>query len=498
MLNERASGILLHPTSLPGPIGSGDLGQEAYRFVDWLRATGQRYWQMLPVGEIGPGNSPYMSSSSFAGNVLLVDLQELAILGWLSQEDLLPSEELTPEKVNFGTVIPYRMARLRIAFSRFKSSIYNDLEVNFNLFCKQQDAWLNDYATFMTITGLYPEKLWSEWPEELIQRSESAIRQIQKHHADEIKFWQFVQWCFDRQWHNLKQYANTNGVRLIGDVPIFVAYHSADVWSNQALFNLDNHGKPLTVAGVPPDYFSETGQLWGNPLYLWETHANTGYAWWIARMRRALDLTDVVRVDHFRGFAGFWEIPAASPTAIEGRWVIGPGARFFEALKAAIPELPIIAEDLGVITQDVIDLREEFQLPGMRVLQFAFGGSEDNPFLPENYVENCVAYTGTHDNSTTVGWWEDLPQHERENVMRYLNTDGSEINWAMISALQTSIANTVVIPLQDVMGLNDEHRMNFPGKLEGNWSWRFRWTDLKHADAVRLYNLTQESGRASN
>lgn len=496
MLNKRASGILLHPTSLPGPMGSGDLGQEAYRFVDWLHSTGQRYWQMLPVGEIGPGNSPYMSSSSFAGNVLLIDLQELAARGWLLPEELLPSVETNPGNVNFGSVIPYRMARLRLAFSRFKLSSNNELEVKFNLFCKKQSAWLNDYATFMTIAELYPGKTWSEWPEELIQRSASAIRGIQKQHGDEIKFWQFVQWCFDRQWHTLKQYANAKGLRLIGDVPIFVAYHSADVWANQTLFNLDKHGKPLTVAGVPPDYFSETGQLWGNPLYLWNAHEKTGYVWWIARMRRALDLTDVVRVDHFRGFAGFWEIPADAPTAIEGHWVAGPGARFFEALKIAIPELPIIAEDLGVITQDVIDLREEFQLPGMRVLQFAFGGGEDNPFLPHNYVENCVAYTGTHDNSTTVGWWEALPQHERESIMRHLNTDGRDINWAMIAALQASVANTVIFPLQDVMGLNDEHRMNFPGKLEGNWSWRFRWADLKPEDTARLHNLTQESGRA--
>jgi 4-alpha-glucanotransferase len=476
-------------------MGSGDLGREAYRFVDWLHATGQGYWQMLPVGEIGPGNSPYMSSSSFAGNVLLIDFQELASSGWLSPEEILPPVEMLPEKVDFGCVIPYRMARLRLAFLRFNTTNNSELLRSFNLFCELQSAWLNDYATFMTIADLYPGKVWSEWPEELIQRSASAISRIQKQYGDEIKFWQFVQWCFDRQWHALKRYANANGVRLIGDVPIFVAYHSADVWANQALFNLDKRGKPLTVAGVPPDYFSETGQLWGNPLYLWNAHEKTGYAWWIARMRRALDLTDVVRVDHFRGFAGFWEIPANAPTAIEGRWVTGPGARFFETLKAAIPELPIIAEDLGVITQDVIDLREEFQLPGMRVLQFAFGGGEDNPFLPHNYVENCVAYTGTHDNSTTVGWWEGLAQHERESVTQHLNTDGSDINWAMISALQTSIANTVVIPLQDVMGLNDEHRMNFPGKLEGNWSWRFRWDDLRSEDSMRLYNLTQESGR---
>lgn len=495
MLNQRASGILLHPTSLPGSWGSGDLGQEAYRFVDWLQAAGQRYWQMLPVGEVGPGNSPYMSPSAFAGNVLLIDLRDLAARGWLLPDELLLPAETGQERVSYECVIPFRMCRLRLAYSRFLSLNNSEIKNKFDSFCEVSASWLDDYATFMTISELHPGIEWRAWPAPLLERKPSALKKIQQAHGNEINFWKFVQWCFDLQWHALKAYAHGKGVYLIGDAPIFVAYHSADVWAHQALFDLDLHGKPNTVAGVPPDYFSETGQLWGNPLYRWDVHEESGYAWWIARMRRTLDLCDIVRVDHFRGFAGFWEIPANAPTAIEGHWATGPGERFFTALKTAIPELPIIAEDLGVITDDVLALREQFQLPGMRVLQFAFGGGEDNPFLPHNYVANCVAYTGTHDNSTTVGWWEALPQHERENVMRYLNTDGRDINWAMIAALQASIANTVVFPLQDVMGLNDEHRMNFPGKLEGNWSWRFRWDDLKPEDAVRLHNLTQESGR---
>jgi len=496
MLNKRGSGILLHPTSLPGRVGSGDLGSDAYRFVDWLHSTGQSYWQMLPVGEIGPGNSPYMSTSSFAGNVLLIDLQDLAARGWLHPDAIEPADDIRPEYVDYGRIIPFRVSRLRMAFSKFESIKNKGISDSFNVFCESEAGWLDDYAIFMAISNLHPGVEWSRWPEPLLQRKAAALNHVRQTHAKEIAFWKFAQWCFDRQWHALREYAHGKNVRLIGDVPIFVAYHSADVWANQNLFNLDAHGRPLTVAGVPPDYFSETGQLWGNPLYKWDVHENTGYAWWIARMRRTLDLSDVVRVDHFRGFAGFWEIPADARTAIEGRWVDGPGAKLFDALKRAIPSLPIIAEDLGVITEDVVTLREQFQLPGMKVLQFAFGGGDDNPFLPHNYVENCVAYTGTHDNSTTVGWWHGLQQHERDCVTNYLNTDISEIHWAMIAALQVSVANTVIFPLQDVMGLDDSNRMNFPGKMEGNWAWRFRWEELRDSDSIRMHELTQQNGRA--
>ncbi len=496
MLNKRGSGILLHPTSLPGPLGSGDLGQDAYRFVDWLSSTGQSYWQMLPVGEVGPGNSPYMSTSSFAGNVLLIDLQDLAARGWLRPDEIKPSDDIQPEYVDYGRIIPFRVSRLRIAFSKFGSIKNIEISKSFNVFCEAEAGWLDDYALFMAISNLHPGMEWSRWPEPLLQRNAAALNNVRRTHAEEIAFWKFVQWCFDRQWHALREYAHAKGVMLIGDVPIFVAYHSADVWANQGLFNLDPHGRPLTVAGVPPDYFSETGQLWGNPLYQWDVHEKTGYAWWVERMRRTLDLNDIVRVDHFRGFAGFWEIPADAPTAIDGRWVEGPGAKLFDALKRAIPNLPIIAEDLGVITEDVVALREQFQLPGMKVLQFAFGGGDDNPFLPHNYVENCVAYTGTHDNSTTVGWWQNLQQHERDSVTHYLNTDTTEIHWSMIAALQVSVANTVIFPLQDVMGLNDNNRMNFPGKMEGNWAWRFRWEDLRNSDSTRLHELTQQNSRA--
>lgn len=498
MLTKRASGILLHPTSLPGSSGSGDLGREAYRFVDWLHSCGQRYWQMLPVGEIGPGNSPYMSASSFAGNVLLIDLQDLAAHGWLLPEELLPPADIQSAQVNFGSVIAFRTARLRQAYKRFNQQLNNGLLNDFDSFCEFYADWLEDYALFMTLSNLHPGVEWSQWPGEFIQRKPKALKKIQQTHAGEIGFWKFAQWCFDRQWHALKRYAHDKNVHMIGDVPIFVAYHSADVWANQQLFDLNEQGKPNTVAGVPPDYFSETGQLWGNPLYRWGAHDETGYSWWIARMQRALDLVDVVRVDHFRGFAGFWEIPACASTAIEGRWVEGPGPNLFNAFRSALPELPIIAEDLGVITDDVVALRDQFKLPGMKVLQFAFGGGDDNPFLPHNYNENCVAYTGTHDNSTTLGWWKGLQPHEREHVLRYLQSDGDEIHWSMITALQGSVSNTVIFPLQDVMGLDDDCRMNFPGKMDGNWAWRFRWEDLRDADSLRLRALTEENGRAQS
>lgn len=491
MLTERASGILLHPTSLPGPYGSGDLGHDAYKFIDWLVSAGQSYWQVLPLGEIGPGNSPYMSISAFAGNILMIDLADLASQGWLNPEDMAPHPEFRADRVDFELLKPFRIERLRHAAQRFFSSGRDDKSRAYDEFCLAERTWLDDYALFMTIAEREHGREWNYWSKELVHRDPAALHHVQQSCTDEINFWKFCQWCFAHQWTRLKQYANERGVRIIGDIPIFVAYQSADVWSNQKQFVLDENERPSVVAGVPPDYFSETGQLWGNPLYRWDVHKETGYAWWIARLRHALRLADMVRIDHFRGFAEYWEIPADAPNAITGKWEPGPGEKLFEAFKQAFPHLPIIAEDLGLITPDVLELRDRFKLPGMRVLQFAFDDGEGNHFLPHHYVANTVGYTGTHDNDTTIGWWNTAPHHVRMFALRYLGSDGHNIQWDMMRALSGSVANIVVFPMQDVLGLASEHRMNFPGRPAGNWDWRFSWDQLQpmHTNALSQMSL---------
>ncbi|MDD4911034.1 MAG: 4-alpha-glucanotransferase [Sideroxydans sp.] len=487
MLSTRSSGILLHPTSLPGQFGSGDFGENAYRFVDWLVSAGQTYWQMLPLGEVGPGNSPYMSSSAFAGNILLIDLEELERKGWLKPEDLIPHPGFQAERMDYALAQPYREERLRRAAKYFFMSAKGVEHLDYLEFCEKEKLWLDDYALFKSIRQAQNFKEWSSWPADLVRRETSALTLARNELANELDFWKFSQWCFYRQWFDLKKYANEKGVQLIGDVPIFVAYDSADVWSNQALFELDTAGRPTLVAGVPPDYFSETGQLWGNPLYRWNVHEDSGYAWWIARLRYALHSFDKVRIDHFRGFANYWAVPANATTAINGVWMPGPGEKLFSAFQNAFgTELPIIAEDLGLITPDVIELRDQFNLPGMRILQFAFGEDESNYFLPHHYVANAVAYTGTHDNDTSVGWWNSAKEHEKSFAQRYLGCDCHEINWQFIKALSVSAANTVLYPLQDVMGLGGQHRMNFPGTAVGNWEWRFDWAALNDGSAEKL------------
>jgi len=495
MLTERTSGILLHPTSLPGSLGAGDFGTDAYRFVDWLVCAGQSYWQMLPLGDIGPGNSPYMSSSAFAGNILLIDLAELAEQGWLESEELMPNPEFRSDRIDFSLLYSFRIARLRRAAQSFFASPGKHTFIDYFDFCDLEINWLDDYALFMTLNSSQNGLPWSQWPSDLAKRNPQALRRVTESCSEEIGFWKFCQWCFSRQWSKLKQYANERGVRIIGDVPIFVAYQSADVWAHQELFELDENGHPTVVAGVPPDYFSDTGQLWGNPLYRWEIHKNTGYAWWVARMQHALRLFDLVRIDHFRGFVCYWEIPADAPTAIHGRWVPGPGEKLFRAFESSFGELPIIAEDLGVITPDVIELREQFNLPGMRILQFAFGEDESHYFLPHNYVPNSVAYTGTHDNDTSIGWWDTATQEERNFALKYLNSDGRHIQWDMIKAVSSSKANTVIFPVQDVLELSGAHRMNFPGQHGDNWEWRFSWDQVR-PDITRLMaKISAENNR---
>ena len=495
MLDRRASGILLHPTSLPGAFGSGDFGADAFRFVDWLASAGQRYWQVLPMGEIGPGNSPYMSSSAFAGSILLIDLAELAGHGWLSAADLAPHSGFGASRVDFALVTPFRLERLRRAAAHFFASPHDDMHRSYAAFCIAEGEWLEDYALFMTIAERENWREWRQWPEDFARRKPLALRHAQENYADEVAFWKFCQWCFARQWAKLKLYANERGVGIIGDVPIFVAYQSADVWAHQDLFNLDESGRPAVVAGVPPDYFSETGQLWGNPLYRWDSHEKTGYAWWTARLRHALQQADLVRIDHFRGFAAYWEIPADAPNAISGKWVSGPGGKLFEAFEKTFPHLPIIAEDLGLITPDVVALRDKFNLPGMRVMQFAFGEDEDNYFLPHHYVPNTVAYTGTHDNDTTAGWWNTAPEHVRAFVLRYLGSNGQAIPLDMMRALSASAANLVVFPMQDVLGLGSEHRMNSPGQSAGNWEWRFSWDQIEPEQTRMLAEMAEANHR---
>ncbi|MFA5371440.1 MAG: 4-alpha-glucanotransferase [Sideroxydans sp.] len=494
-LSIRSSGILLHPTSLPGPHGCGDFGESAYRFVDWLVSAGQSCWQMLPLGEVGACNSPYMSSSAFAGSILLIDPDELVEQGWLKIEELPPVSDASNNKVDYDATRLSRSALLRLAENRFRQQGGKRAISAFEKFCDESQHWLDDYALFKAIWASQAWRDWNTWPDGLAKREKKALQAATASLAAEVGFWKFCQWCYDRQWRKLKHYANANGVHLIGDVPIFVAYQSADVWAHQHLFKLDADGCPTVVAGVPPDYFSKTGQLWGNPIYHWEQHAATGYTWWIARMKHMLQQFDVVRVDHFRGFANYWAVSAGESTAINGEWNPGPGEELFNAFKQVFRVLPIIAEDLGLITPDVIALRDKFNLPGMRILQFAFGEDERNYFLPHHYVANAVAYTGTHDNDTSIGWWNSAGEHEKEFARRYLNCDGSRINWDMIKALSASVANTVIYPLQDVIGLDGAHRMNFPGKARDNWEWRFTWEQLAGEETTTLAAIIEKDRR---
>ncbi len=486
----RASGVLLHPTSLPGPHGSGDCGAAAHHFVDWLVSAGQSLWQILPLNGIGAGNSPYASNSAFAGNVLLVDLQELQQQGWLAAAEVEPTPGLLAQRVDFAEVVPYRMQRLALAAQRFFALPPTDeRQLQYAQFCLGHAGWLDDYALFMALSEAGAHEEWCRWPAPLARRDPGALLLAGQQHAERIAFWKFGQWCFFRQWLKLKAYAHQRGVQIIGDVPIFIGHHSAEVWSHQALFELGADGRPTVVAGVPPDFFSASGQRWGNPLYRWDVHARDGYAWWVERMRCVFELVDFVRIDHFRGFAGHWEIPASEPTAIHGQWRTGPGADLFKAIHAALGPMPIIAEDLGVITPDVEALRRRFQFPGMRILQFAFGDDAANTFLPHHHECDTVVYPGTHDNDTSVGWWAAASEAERHFARAYLDTDGHDIAWTLIRSACASVADTAVYAMQDVLSLPGECRMNFPGQSEGWWQWRMQWNQVQDWHAQRLANL---------
>ena len=478
MDQNRASGILLHPTSLPGPDGIGDLGPEAYRWVDFLDRGGCQFWQVLPLGPTGYGDSPYQCFSAFAGNPYLISTTILRDLGLLTKADLAKRPDFPTERVDYGPVIDWKMKITRKSFDHFQSKPNPNLQQAFRKFKQAENNWLEPYATFMAVKDQHGGVAWNEWPEALRMRTPSAMKVFKKNHALEIEFHCYLQFMFYRQWGALRSYATEKGIRIIGDIPIFVAYDSADVWVHKELFYLDEEGLPEVVAGVPPDYFSETGQLWGNPLYRWDVHQEAGYQWWIDRLQAVLKQVDIVRLDHFRGFEAYWEIPYGNDTAVEGQWVKGPGHDFFQKVNQALGELPIIAEDLGVITPEVTEIREAYHLPGMKIMQFAFASDPDDDFLPHNYPPECVAYTGTHDNNTTRGWYDHAPEREKDLCRRYLARSGQDIAWSMIRALWQSVAAWVLAPMQDFLSLGEWARMNYPGNPAGNWDWRM------HPDAV--------------
>ncbi|MFZ5857901.1 MAG: 4-alpha-glucanotransferase [Chloroflexota bacterium] len=472
---HRSSGILLHPTSLPGPYGIGDLGSEAFRFVDFLADSNTRLWQVLPLGPTGYGDSPYQCFSAFAGNPYLISPDFLLRDDYLHPNDLVEKTDFPTRKVDFGRIIPWKLNLLERAYLRFASDPARDRRP-FERFCADASHWLDDFALFMALKESNGGGAWGGWPAPLRTREPSALAQARVDLADSIQRFKFYQFLFFQQWNSLRAHANSRGIKIIGDIPIFVAYDSADAWANPELFFFDADGRPTVVAGVPPDGFSPTGQLWGNPLYDWPKHKETGFAWWLARFRATLAQVDIIRLDHFRGFAGYYEIPASDSTAEHGRWMPALGEELFATMKQSLGELPIIAEDLGLITDDVVALRDGNGFPGMKILQFAFSGPE-NDFLPHHFRENCVVYTGVHDNDTTRGWYESASEQEREFALRYLGLKAAksmakEFPAHLIRTAWSSVALFALAPMQDFLALGGEARFNYPSRLGGNWDWR--------------------------
>ncbi|MBE0408433.1 MAG: 4-alpha-glucanotransferase [Anaerolineales bacterium] len=491
---KRAGGILLHPTSLFGDFGIGDIGPSAHQFIDLLGEVGCGLWQVLPLGPTGYGNSPYQSFSSFAGNPYLISPKSLLEDGLLTRDDLDDHPTFPAERVDYGKVIPWKQKLLRKAFDRYKKSYNKALIIEFEQFIHQQDSWLPEFSLYMAIKNNHDSVAWVDWPTPLRDRDTGSLEQARVSYEDEMNQEVFNQFIFHRQWADLRARCANQKIQIIGDIPIFVAHDSAEVWSNPELFFLDKSGNPTVVAGVPPDYFSETGQLWGNPLYRWDIHRSYNYSWWIKRIESVLNFVDIVRIDHFRGFAGYWEIPYGSPTAEKGRWVPAPGEDFFKKVLGSLGELPVIAEDLGVITPDVVALRQKFDLPGMIVLQFAYYGNPTEAFLPHNHVENRAVYTGTHDNDTTSGWFEKISEEEKHFWRRYMGRDGNDVAWDMIRAAWSSVSVFALAPLQDFLSLDSNARMNLPGDTSGHWEWRMKEKSLNEelkqnlADFNFLYN----------
>lgn len=497
MMFTRSSGILLHPTSLPGRFGIGDLGPQAYDWVDFLVKSGIGLWQILPLGPTGYADSPYQCFSAIAGNPYLISPEKLLEDGLLSQQAIDDSPPIAQDYTDYGQVIPWKMGLLGEAYQTFLET--KTLKEEFETFQQANQDWLPDFALFMALKDEHNLEPWPTWEPALRDREPQAVEKAKAALKNEIEKNAFYQFLFFRQWDALRAYTNQHGIKIIGDVPIYVAHDSSDVWANRELYYIDEAGQPTVVAGVPPDYFSTVGQLWGNPIYRWDLHAKTGFAWWLQRIRKVMEQVDIIRLDHFRGFAGYWEVPGDAENAVNGRWMPGPGAPVFEAMLAEFGELPLIAEDLGHVTPDVVDLRMQFNLPGMKIFQFGFEAGWHDPFMPHNYEENCVAYTGTHDNATSAGWFHTTAEHHRRFAQEYLglpdSMDHIAFTKAMIAKLWESVAVFTLAPMQDFLGLAEQARMNYPGTTDGNWRWRVRPEALTDELAERLQKLNQRTGR---
>jgi 4-alpha-glucanotransferase len=491
MTLTRASGIILHPTSLPGPDGIGDLGPEAFRWIDFLHQSKCQLWQILPLGPTGYGDSPYQCFSAFAGNPYLISPTLLMEQGLLRSGDLTDRPVFPQNCVDFGAAINWKNTLLDRAFNHFRKSKKQSLHQEFQDFCENENHWLTDFALFMGIKECLGGVSWDQWTAGLRSHDAVSLAEFESKNQLSVERQKFRQFIFFHQWSTLKNYAHTKGIQVIGDIPIFVSYDSADAWAHPELFHFDSNGKPSCVAGVPPDYFSPTGQLWGNPIYRWDVHKRLGFDWWIERVKAVLEFVDIIRIDHFRGFASYWQIPFGMPTAEKGRWVKGPGQAIFKAIRSAVPNVSILAEDLGEITPDVIELRDSLDLPGMKVLQFAFASDEKDPFLPHNFSRNCVAYTGTHDNDTTLGWYQSASEKEKDYCRRYLGRSGEDICWDFIRLAWGSVADYALAPMQDFLNLDSSARMNYPGKPSGNWNWRLSPGSITQELILRLQEFNK-------
>lgn len=493
MLNQRASGILVHPSSFPSNGGIGDLGPAAYQFIDFLAASRQTLWQILPLGPLGIGNSPYSSTSAFAGNTLLISLERLADRGFISR-DRVRSLPDSISAVDYPRVLESKLPMLVEAARNFLRG--GPDRSAYGKFCHENSWWLEDFVVFDLLRRRFNGASWNTWPHEFAHRDPAALEKLRDEADEELDIARYLQFAFFEQWRALRAYAHSRHVRIVGDVAIFVSYDSADVWTHPEVFRLNPDRDPQVVAGVPPDAFSATGQRWGNPLYDWAALRSRGYDWWVQRMRWALHTCDIIRLDHFRGFEQYWEIPASEPTAVHGRWVDGPKDDLFRVLRETLGDLPFIAEDLGLITAEVHALRERLQIPGMRVMQFGFGDPGAHIYLPHKFERNTVVYTGTHDNDTTLGWWNNQAQkHEREHALAYLGEAKDGVHWAFIRAAEASIANLCIVPIQDILGLDSDARMNTPSRSDGNWTWRYQPGLLTEDLAARLRLMTEVSDR---
>lgn len=493
----RSSGILLHPSSLFGKYGIGTLGKNAIKFIDFLQRTNQKLWQVFPLGPTGYGDSPYQSFSAFAGNPYLIDLEKLIELNLLKIEEV---ENVDfgddSNNVDYGLIYKNKLPLLRKAYEKFKQLGNEKMEFELQVFKDENSFWLEDYSLFMSLKNHFKGAEWAKWDEDIKLRNEESVEKYKEYLKDEIEYNNFVQYLFFAQWGEIKGYANSKGINIIGDIPIFVAFDSADAWSNSEIFLFDNERKPIEVAGVPPDYFSETGQLWGNPLFDWDKLKEKGYKWWIERVRANLKISDIIRIDHFRGFESYWAIPASENTAVIGEWRKGPGIDFFSSIKIALGDLPVIAEDLGNLSEEVVELRNETGFPGMKILQFAFDSDEENHYLTHSYDKNCVVYTGTHDNDTVTGWYYKAKGHDKEHVRDYFDTPvDDEIHWRFIKAAWRSVANMALAPMQDFLGLGSESRINIPGVPGGNWKWRMKEEDLTKELSDEIKRITKLYGR---